>query len=201
MFHACPSLRLRMLPPSALLAYAASQTHKGFAPCFPHALRFACACSRLMQYCRFLRRSLEGLLLKGEGLGCFLSRYVKASTSSIKQIVCRAANQKAPLCKGSCPEGAEGLITLHQSNYITNKKNGNPSGLSGHPSGPLAGRACSTLWLKMCHWHIFLTRRALCTREAFTSLVKLIACRKPTKRLPLEGKLSPKVTDEVAVCL
>jgi len=37
----------------------------------------------------------------------------------------------------------------------------------GPPSGPLAGRACSTLWLKMCHWHIFLTRRAHYTREPF----------------------------------
>ena len=31
----------------------------------------------------------------------------------------------------------------------------------GHPTGPLAGKACSTLWLKICHRHIFLTRRAL----------------------------------------
>jgi len=67
MFPACPSLRLRMLPPSALSAYAASQTRKGFVPCFPHALRFACACSHLLQHCRFSRRIPEGLLLKGEG--------------------------------------------------------------------------------------------------------------------------------------
>ena len=51
---------------------------------------------------------------------------------SVKPIVGDKANQKAPLRKGSCPEGAEGLITLHQSIYITNKRNGNPTGLSGH---------------------------------------------------------------------
>ena len=38
---------------------------------------------------------------------------------------------------------------------------------SGAPFGPLAGGACSTLWLKMCHWHIFFTRRAHYTREPF----------------------------------
>ena len=69
-----------------------------------------CACSHLLQCCRFSHRIPEGMLLKGEGLGYFLSRYVKASTSSIKQIVRRAANPKAPLCKGSCPGGAEGLF-------------------------------------------------------------------------------------------
>ena len=71
----------------------------------------------------------------------------------------------------------------------------------GAPPWPLAGKACSTLWLKMCHRHIFLTRRSLCTREAFSCAVKEIARKAPTKRLPLEGKLSPKVTDEVAVSL
>ena len=38
---------------------------------------------------------------------------------------------------------------------------------------------------------------SLCTREAFKLIVKPIAEGKPAQRLPLERKLSPKVTDEV----
>ena len=35
------------------------------------------------------------------------------------------------------------------------------------PSALVAIIDCSPLWLKICHWHIFLTRRALYTREPF----------------------------------
>ena len=76
---------------------------------------------------------------------------------------------KASLVKGrGTAIAVEGLRSLRYGDNPSalrappfDKGGNNPSGTSCHPTGPLAGKACSTLWLKICHRHIFLTRRAL----------------------------------------
>ena len=68
-----------------------------------------------------------------------------------------------------------------------------PKSLGGFRS-PLAQVAiinCSPLWLKICHWHIFLTRRALYAREPLhhrTPFVGADALIRPKTACTRQGK-------------
>ena len=80
--------------------------------------------------------------------------------------------KKPPLCKGRWPKGPEGLyLPISRNNYVQ------PLSLTCVRQLFEPGRRQSllTLWLKICHWHIFLTRRAPYTGEPLP----------PTKKAPV----------------
>ena len=63
-------------------------------------------------------------------------------------------NKASQLGEVSLPEGKDGGVFWRFSNSLS-------LAYARQSSTRGASEACSTLWLKICHWHIFLTRRAL----------------------------------------
>ena len=78
---------------------------------------------------------------------------------------------KPPLCKGRWhfrKKMTVGLLLTFPVFYLGSILQSLSLAFARQPSALVAIVDCSPLWLKICHRHIFLTRRALYTREPLT---------------------------------